>query len=93
MMTHENDFIQLHMEFFGLRQLPIESVGLSWPPPEFIVFDGEKMREAIESDNRTAVFHRERFSPISDEQISTMKGRIARGAEYRYVASGVSKLH
>lgn len=92
-MTHENDFILLHMEFCGSPRLPLQSLGLAWPPPEFIVFDGEKMRAAIKTDDRAEVFHRRRFSAITDEQIVGMEGRVARGAEYRYVETDVTKSH
>jgi len=83
-MRHQDDFILLHLRYFGTRPLPLEDLGLEWPPPEFIVFDGENMREAIATDARAEMWHRERFSQITDEQIATMD-HVVRGAEYRYV--------
>ena len=41
-MSHQDDFVLLHMRYLGDRRFPIEDLGLDWPPPEFIVFDGEK---------------------------------------------------
>ena len=83
-MSHQDDFVLLHMRYFGPKRLPLESLGLQWPPPEFMVFDGEKMREATATDERSKMFHRERYSQITDEQIAGMDC-VVRGAEYRYV--------
>lgn len=84
-MSHKDDFILLHMEFMGSPRIPLADAGLVWPPPEFIVFDGEGLREATRNDARAELFHRERYSSLTDEQIERCEGRVMRGAEYRYV--------
>lgn len=84
-MTYDDDFIQLHMEFFGQPRIMLNNVGLSWPPPELLYMDADQgLREAAKDDEKKFIFERIRFSQITDEQREGMTN-VARGAEYKYL--------
>jgi hypothetical protein len=81
--TYDDDFVRLHFEAVGPVNVPLRAIGLEWPPPERIVLDGDRCREATAEDDLGIVLVRERFSEITDEQRAGMT-HVARGAEYRY---------
>ena len=82
-MTYDDDFIRLHLTFIGTPTLTCKELGLEWPPPERIVMDGKKLREAADDDPASDVLIRRNFSAITDEQRASMTN-VARGAEYFY---------
>lgn len=83
-MNHEYDFIQIDLEMFPTLRISLEDAGFDWPPPEFIVFAGQDLIEATADHPRHQIFHRHRYSALTDEQISKCPN-VARGAEYKYV--------
>jgi len=66
-MTFEDDFVRLCMQS-GFMDLNCVEYGISWPPPEQIVFEG-------------FAFARLGYSSITDEQRSKVT-HVCRGAEY-----------
>lgn len=70
-MTFDDDYVQLRLSTGPLR-LACKLIGLDWPPPEFIDFDGP-----------TSVmrFERMSFSQITDAERAGMH-HVCRGAEY-----------
>ncbi len=80
----EHDFIQLDTMFFGKVRLMIDDISIDWPPPEFIVFDGEDVREAKPDDPKQDLFQRFSMSKLTDEQMESCP-LVARGAAYAYV--------
>lgn len=80
----EHDFIQLDTMFFGKVRMQIEDIDIDWPPPEFIVFDGEEVREAKPDDPKQDLFQRYSMSKLTDEQMESCPN-VARGAVYGYV--------
>ena len=85
-MTHESDFLRINTEFMGPLNIRPNKFGLGWPPPQFIVIEGETgtVREATAKDKREEIFERVSMSKITDEQIANME-HVARGADYKYV--------
>lgn len=81
-MTQDNDFIRLHLKI-GARNFPVKRLGLEWPPPERIIFDGTRIREARPSDDPELIFAQVNRSRLDDE--TAAHPNIARGAEYRYL--------
>jgi len=79
-----HDFIQLDTMFFGRVRLMLDNLSLEWPPPEFIVFDGEDVREAKADDPPEDLFQRHSMSRLTDEQMEKLPN-VARGAAYGYV--------
>ncbi len=80
----EHDHIVLQLEFFGRIRLLLTDVGLTWPPPEMLVFEEGTVREPGPDDPREDLLERHRMSQLTDEQMTKLPG-IARGAEYRYL--------
>lgn len=80
----EHDFIEIQTVFFGKVRMQIENIGIDWPPPEFIVFDGEEVREAKPDDPKADLFQRHSMSSLTDKQMEGCSG-VARGAAYGYV--------
>lgn len=81
----KHDHILLHMTI-GSNRIFLDkndNIDFDWPPPERIIFDGEKLREAIDGDDPQCIFKRVRMSQLTDEQIAKCPG-VARGAEYKY---------
>jgi hypothetical protein len=71
-MTFDDDFVRIPIAAIDRHiNVPLKELGLEWPPPEEISFSG-------------LIYHRERYSIITDEQREGMT-HIARGAEYSYV--------
>ena len=66
-MTFDDDMCQINFAG-GMRRIACKDLGVSWPPPEKLDFDGFE-------------FERIRFSQITDEQREGMP-YIFRGAEY-----------
>ena len=84
LMIDQDDFLRIHTEYFGSLTLRINKLGLSWPPPQFVVMDGSDIRQATDKDDRANIFERVSMSQITDDQIRNMT-HVARGAEYKYV--------
>ncbi len=80
----EHDFIQLDTVFFGRVRLTLDKLDLEWPPPEFLVFDGEHIREATAEDKPEDLLQRYTMSKLTDEQMESCP-LVARGAAYAYV--------
>ncbi len=91
MARQQDDFIRLHMHFFGVVNLRLSALDLEWPPPEFITFDDGSVREANAKDPREFLFHRRNMSELTDEQIDACPN-VVRGAEYFYVDSLAQEL-
>lgn len=84
-MTYDDDFLQLHTQFFGQPRIMLSNVGLSWPPPELLYMDANQgLREPTKDDEKRFIFERIRFSQITDEQREGMD-HVVRGAEYKYL--------
>lgn len=80
----EHDFIEVETVFFGKVRMTIDTLDIDWPPPEFIVFDGEDVREAKPDDPKSDLFQRHSMSSLTDEQMEKCPN-VARGAAYGYV--------
>ena len=80
----KHDFIELDTIFFGKVRLAIDKIGLDWPPPEFIVFDGQEVRKANKDDPKADLFQRYTMSNLTDKHMESCPD-IARGAAYGYV--------
>ncbi len=80
----EHDFIEIETVFFGRVRMTIDSIPLHWPPPEFIVFDGQFVREANKDDPKADLFQRHSMSNLTDKQMESCPN-VARGAAYGYV--------
>ena len=79
----DNDFVRLNLTI-GSVNIPLNKVGLSWPPPErLIMVEGDVVREATDDDDPELVLTRIRMSEIPDD-VAAGSDRVARGAEYRY---------
>lgn len=83
-MKRESDFVKIPFRCHQSLMIRIEKLGLSWPPPEFLVITKDAIREATKDDARKELLVRTRMSTITNEQIVLMNG-IARGAEYKFV--------
>jgi len=81
----KDDHILLHMTIGSHRFFldKNDNIEFDWPPPARIMFDGEKLREAIDGDEPQYIFNRIRMSQLTDEQIAKCPN-VARGAEYKY---------
>lgn len=75
--------MKLHLATVGEVNIPCEKVGLEWPPPEWLWFDGNGAREATAEDDRAGCMFQDRMSEITDEQREGMT-HVVRGAEYFY---------
>lgn len=67
-MTFDDDFLLFNVPDEGITRVFVKSVGLSWPPPKYIDFNGSVYRQ---------VSH----SRITDEQRQEMT-HVMRGAAY-----------
>ena len=82
-MTFDDDTVRLHLSV-GTINVPLMKIGLTWPPPERIIYTiDEGWREAREDDESALIFKRTNYSPITDEERETLT-HVFRGAEYRY---------
>ncbi len=82
MSAFADDFVELHLSI-GTPRIMLPS-DIDWPPPEFIMFDDNVLREATKDDPRDEIMRRVRHSQITDEQRAKMS-HVCRGAEYQYV--------
>lgn len=85
MTTFSDDFIQLELEV-GTRRIPLDVVGLTWPPPERLWLDGGGLRIANNDDDPDGILVRKSMSIITDEQRAEMTN-VMRGALYVYEAA------
>ncbi len=84
-MTLDYDFIQLDTVFHGRVRVMLKRCGLTWPPPEIIVYDTTgHLREATDDDDQAEMFQRNSMSRLTDEQAMKCPN-VARGAAYSYV--------
>ncbi len=84
----KDDYIRVHWKSAGTHNIIMASIGLSWPPPEYLLWDAEDnvFREPNEFDDERLILKRMRMSSITDEQMEKCPG-VCRGAEYRYEAN------
>ena len=92
----DGDFIRLNTVVFGILNISLEKVGLTWPPPKLLIFKnwraGETLsdgvlREATDKDPKDQILERVRMSELTDEQMGSCD-HVARGAEYKYLERG-----
>ncbi|MCP1375358.1 hypothetical protein [Dyella lutea] len=72
-MTFDDDFLQINFQG-GTRRVLCKSIGVDWPPPEKLSFQGFALE-------------RVRFSQVSDDDRAGMEF-LMRGAEYNVAAEG-----
>lgn len=79
------DFIRIRSDSVGEVNLTLDSLGLSWPPPERLVIDsGGKIRAANDDDDPCFMMERVSMSALTDADMETAE-HLARGALYTYV--------
>lgn len=83
-MTFDDDFVRLHLDIDTVNVM-CKQVGLEWPPPERLWFDGNGARAATDEDPPSEVMIQDRRSEITDEERERMT-HVCRGAEYFYAS-------
>lgn len=71
-MTFDDDYVQLNTPN-GPMRATCKSLGIDWPPPEFVDLSGGPFS--------TPRYRRVRYSAITDEQRKGLT-RVCRGAQY-----------
>jgi len=84
MATLDNDMIRVRTDLFGIRDFRLKSLGLEWPPPEYLYIDSvEGLREAREGDDGNFILERVSMSQLTDQHAD--HPNLARGATYVYI--------
>lgn len=81
MATLDNDYVRLEL-VVNTVNIPLNRLGLEWPPPEKLYMSPVGIREAREGDEEAFTLVRVSCSQLDDETAS--HPNLARGAEYRY---------